>query len=208
MKFYVNMRNSTFKTWMMGAAVVCLGLVGCKKEETEPSPGNVVDEQFQPKNNTFMFRGSMTGSAPWGAFSYHRWNIQSNCSETGSIPFVAAPAVALDANILPGTPSFVRISQTGQTGFKTMQRGDQFGSLDSWGPWYLLTPEFGPPLSVRKRLLMRLKMVPLSGGGTYNGGITYNGTTNTWNYASAAATGRFQFQEVTQQFLSLCDSRN
>ncbi|HOY29323.1 MAG TPA: hypothetical protein PLR96_10140 [Flavobacteriales bacterium] len=201
------MRTRTMAPMLAGALIAMTSLLACQKDEIAPLDTAPVEEEVNPKNLGFMYRGSMTGSAPWGSISKQEWNMSGDCV-IGQNFSNSNPVIAADANVTTGPPSFVRGTSAGMLGFRYFQRGNEIGTPGSWGPWYILTPNFGPPLSIRKRLLMRIKHVPLVGGFTYNMGITYNGTTNTWNYAAAAASGKFEFQEITRSLLEACPVRD
>jgi hypothetical protein len=191
---------------LAGALIAMTSLLACQKDKITPLDTAPVEEEVNPKNLGFMYRGSMTGSAPWGTITKQEWNMSSNCV-IGQTYANNNPVIATDANVTAGPPSFVRGTSTGMLGFRLFQRGNNQATPGTWGPWYILTPQFGPPLSVRKRLLMRIKHVPLVGGFTYNMGISYNGTSNTWDYSAAAASGKFEFQEITRSLLDACPGR-
>lgn len=186
-------------------AISTLLLSSCSKEAVRPVDvgGDTESELVNPKTNPFFLRDGVNNT---GSFTVYRWS--GSCATPYG--FVTSEALAPNNLILNGNPRKVRVTNGQTTGvdnfYLRLEAGNTIGTVNSWGPWYLIHPNFGPSLSVRKSLLIRMKRVAL-GDNTYQAGISYNGTTNTWDYSSASQQGKYEFAEVIGIFSS-CPVRN
>ena len=80
-------------------------------------------------------------------------------------------------------------------------------TVGSWGPWYYIWPNWGPSITVRKGIKIRVKNLASPPANAYNQGIYYDAPTNTWTVASAIASGNFDIQVTTPGGLTLCPPR-
>lgn len=90
---------------LAGALIAMTSLLACQKDEIPPLDTTPVEEEVNPKNLGFMYRGSMTGSAPWGTITKQEWNMSGNCV-VGLSYANSNPVIAADANVTTGPPSF------------------------------------------------------------------------------------------------------
>lgn len=175
-------------------------LTGCIKDQVEPQIAAQVEEA-DPKTEPFFLSYGQTA----GTYAVYRW--YTNCVENwGTItPNTRSEA---DNNTVIGTsPSFIRATDgscTIDANYCRFQRGSSVGS---WGPWYYIWPQWGPSITVRKGIKIRVKNLasPLPDD-AYNKGISYDAPTNTWTVASAIASGHFDIQVVTG-VQSICQSK-
>ncbi|MBK6629101.1 MAG: hypothetical protein IPJ87_03040 [Flavobacteriales bacterium] len=179
---------------MTGAVAL---LAGCSKDQVEPQVAAQVEE-VDPKVPPFFLSYGQTA----GTYSVYRW--YSNCVESwGTI----APNAFSYANNNTILSNYIRASSGScaiDANYCRLLRGSTVGS---WGPWYYIWPNWGPSITVRKGIKIRVKNLASPPANAYNQGIYYDAPTNTWTVASAIASGNFDIQVTTPGGLTLCPPR-
>jgi hypothetical protein len=199
--FTARMHSTFFRSLVLSFPLMIA--VSCQKgEQADPTEvGTKPISSASPKVDPFMLTRNDAGTV---SFSVYKWS--GSCGTPYGSVTNECDGNDADVTVLSGQ-SYVRGTNASCTLNGTfysmlyLQRGTN-NTAGTWGPWYLIKPNFGPSITVRKNLLLRVKHVSLVGG-TYNKGISYDGTTNIWNTASAVASGNFEVQELVGPF-DLC----
>jgi hypothetical protein len=179
-------------------------LSGCAKDQVEPQVSEAVEE-VNPKVPPFFLSYGQTA----GTYSVYKW--YSSCVESWGTITPVTRSEADNSTIVGTAPSYIRATDGScviDASYCRFQRGDNAGTNGSWGPWYYIWPNWGPSITVRKGIKIRVKKLasPIPSN-AYNQGIYYDAPTNTWTVASAIASGNFDIQVTTPGGLALCPPR-
>ncbi len=143
-----------------------------------------------------------------GTFTVFRW--YPSCVE-GWGNITSWSSLANDNVVIVGPPSYLRVTNSTciiDPYYLRLQRGNGTGSPGSVGPWYLIKPDFGPSMSVRKMLKVQVKHVGLMPvGDTYNKSFLYDPVANDWTWA-VDATNSYNIEEIAPGALTACETRN
>jgi len=186
-------------------SMAALMFTGCEKERARPvlPAATEVEQIGTPKEAPWFIKGGVNNT---GTYTVYKWS-GACASAHGTVNSISEAPENL---IINANPRIVRLTNGQTTGvdnnYLRLQAGDNPGTIGSWGPWYLIRPNYGPPTSTRKSLLMRIRRVDLNAP-TYQACISYDGTANTWSYFPASQQGKYEFVEITGAF-NLCESRN
>jgi hypothetical protein len=177
------------------ALVTCLFFAGCNKEDIRHELEST-DPTVQEKS---MFPPYFLYSSTVGTFSVYRMN--SSCvtpwggAEAGDFVY------ALGTWVTTGNPSYVRASEgwsVPDDGYLALARGS---SANTFGPWYLIVPNFGPNMSTRKCLRFRVKNISTFTLHTYEREFTYTAASNSWTWQPSTV---YEVQQITPGILTLC----
>lgn len=198
----MNRRSIVVRTTTGLGLVVCLmaALAGCRKEDARPVPAVAEAAAGHPKIPPF-FLGSTTNN---GSYAVYEWTA-SCVTPYGTItpnPRSDAP----NSLVVTGPPTYIRVQNTASctpdASYLRLLRGK---TLNSFGPWYLIRANFGPPVATRTAIKIRVKNISFTvPGHDYDQGISYDDATNTWDVTSAISSGNYDIQVVTPGIMALC----
>jgi len=172
--------------------------ISCNKERVEPALTEHDGALKAVKPRFFLSYGQTYGT-------YSVYKEHGNCYTPWGA--VEPTSYASNSNIIAGPPSYMRASSGScplDANFLCLQRGDLSGTANSWGPWYLICPNWGPGFGQRKWILIRVKKtIPLPSE-AYQAGLLYDAPTNTWlGVDGAIASGNFEVT-VHTGVLTIC----
>ncbi len=164
--------------------------VGCTKEDVVENSSSPAAATVAPKSLPFFLDNTYPGQTnTFGVVLF------GTCiTSYGEIhPDAFGTPIAPNNLIIPGSPSYVRVSLgscTLDANYLRLKRGSTAGS---YGPYYLIIPANGP--SPKKMLKVRVKNVTNPANDYYEGEFVYNNVTNTWT--SMGGTDAYEWTTVT-----------
>lgn len=196
------MRSFLHRT--LGLSILAaLTAISCTKQEHVAPASTEAEVAFNPKNGTFFLRNDPLLVGP--TYRVYKWT--PSCVTPYGMIGPAAEALANTSNIILGSPSYLRVIQNAYCNDDSQSCWFQRGSaVNSFGPWYLIYPQSGPPASTRKGIKIRVKNLAAPSANAYQASMTYNSSTNTWNVAAANASGNFEVQVITPGIMTLCQN--
>lgn len=174
---------------VLGASVLMLA-VGCGKQELEEATTAGSTTLAVPKVDPWFVK-SNSGA---GTFKVFLWYPSCVTSYGNITSWTSAAPDNLVVNP-GGSPSYVRATNSNCTidaNNLRLQRGTTAGT---YGPWYLIRPNFGPSVTVRKMLKVRVKNTALIGN-TYNKDFLYDPVTNNWSW-SVSTSDSYEVQQIS-----------
>ena len=172
------------KALVLGATVLLMA-TGCGKQELqEVATGGNIDQGTNKLPKWFVKSGSGAGT-----FKVFLW-YPSCVTSYGNI--TSWTSAAPDNLVVHPHVRATNSDCTIDANNLRLVRGNVVGQ---YGPWYLIRPNFGPSITVRKMLKVRVKNTPLTGF-TYEKEFVYDPVTNNWTWAGTA-TDSYEMQQIT-----------